>query len=128
MKLKTLMTINSVVALIFGIAFVLIPWQVFKIYGPGSSEILNYMGQLLGAAFIGFGLISWRTRNAEQSDALKAIVFSFFIAHAIGFIIALIGQLNNVVNTFGWSTVAIYFLLALGFGYFQFSKSSSSET
>ena len=66
MKLKTLMIINTVVALVFGIAFVLIPWQVFKIYSPGSSEILNYMGQLLGAAFIGFGLISWRARNAAQ--------------------------------------------------------------
>ena len=125
MKLKTLMIINTVVALVFGIAFVLIPWQVFKIYGPESSEILNYMGQLLGAAFIGFGLISWRARNAEQSDALKAIVSSFFVAHVIGFIVALIGQLNNIVNVFGWTTVLIYLLLSIGFGYFYFSEKNS---
>ena len=125
MKLKTLMIINTVVAFVFGIAFVLIPWQVFKIYGPGSSEILNYMGQLLGVAYIVFGLISWRARNAEQSDALKAIVFSFFVADAIGFIVALIGQLNNIVNVFGWTTVLIYLLLAMGFGYFNFSKKNN---
>lgn len=122
MKLKTLMIINTAVALVFGIAFVLIPWQVFKLYGPGSTEILNYMGQLLGAAFIGFGLISWNARNAEQSEALNAIVFSFFVADSIAFIIALIGQLNNVVNVFGWTTVLIYLLLALGFGFFYFTK------
>ena len=128
MKLKTLFIINTIVAGVFGLAFVIIPWQVFSFYGPETSDILNYMGQLFGAALIGFGLLSWRARNADQSDALAAIIFSFFIADCIGFVVALIGQLNNVVNTFGWSTVAIYFLLALGFGYFQFSKTSSSET
>jgi len=128
MKLKTLMIINTVVAIVFGIAFVLIPWQVYKIYGPGTSEILNYMGQLFGAALIGFGLISWKVRNAADSDAMRAIIFAFFVADSIGFIVALIGQLNNVVNVFGWSTVVIYLLLAIGFGYFQLSKTKSSES
>ena len=127
MKLKTLMIINTIVACVFGVTFVIIPWQVYSLYGIESSDTLNYMGQLFGGALIGFGLLSWRARNAAKSDALDAIIFSFFIADCIGFVVALIGQLNNVVNTFGWSTVAIYFLLALGFGYFQFSKTKSSD-
>ena len=128
MKLKTLFIINTIVAGVFGLAFVIIPWQVFSFYGPETSDILNYMGQLLGAAFIGFAVLSWKARNAAESDALAAIVLSFFVGDLIGFVVALIGQLNNVVNAFGWSTVAIYFLLALGFGYFQFSKTSSPES
>ena len=127
MKLKTLMIINTVVALVFGILFVIIPKQVFSLYGSGSCEALYYMGQLFGAALIGFGLISWKARNASTSDALGAIVFSFFVADCIGFIVALIGQLNQVVNEIGWSTVAIYLLLAIGFGYFQFAKKKSSD-
>lgn len=128
MKLKTLMIINTIVACVFGVTFVIIPWQVYSLYGIESSDTLNYMGELFGAALIGFGLLSWRARNADKSEALGAIIFSLFVADSIGFVVALIGQLNNVVNAFGWSTVAIYFLLALGFGYFQFSKTSSSET
>jgi len=128
MKLKVLMIINTIIAGLFGIAFVLIPRQTFSLYGQEANDVLNYVGQLFGAALIGFGLLSWKTRNAKESDALEAVIFSLFVADCIGFIIALIGQINNVVNTLGWLTVVIYLLLALGFGYFQFSKTTSSAS
>jgi len=35
-------------------------------------------------------------------------------------------QLKGVVNSLGWSTVAIYLLLALGFAYFHFAKPSEA--
>ena len=104
MKLSTLMVINSVICAVFGIAFVLIPWQVFSLYGSGEpNPALNY----------------------ADSDARKAIVLALLIGDGIGFIVALIAQLGDIVNIIGWSTVAIYLILALGFGYFQFTKSSS---
>ena len=125
MKLSTLMVVNTVVAGVFGIAFVLIPWQVLSLYGVQPNPALNYTGQLFGAALLAFAVLTWSAKNADDSDARKAIVRALFIGDGIGFIVALIAQLNNVVNNLGWSTVAIYLLLALGFGYFNFSKSSS---
>jgi RsiW-degrading membrane proteinase PrsW (M82 family) len=86
------------------------------------------MGQLFGAALIGFAFLSWYARNSSDCDALKAIILAFFIGDIIGFIIALIGQIGNVVNDLGWSTVIIYFLLALGFAYFQFKKVFKGKT
>ena len=130
MKLKTLMIITSIVAIVFGVVFVIIPSQVHSLYGHGTGDVmdnLNYMGQLFGTALIGIGLLTWTARNSADSEARKAIVFALFVSNGIGFVVTLIGQINNVVNVLGWSTVAIYFLLALGFGYFQFSKTSSSE-
>jgi len=116
------MTINAVVAAVFGIAFVLVPSQVMSLYGVEGSAALNYVGQLYGAALISFAVLTWSARNAAQSDARKAIVLALFVGEAVGFVLALIGQLANPVSPLGWSTVAIYLLLALGFGYFQFSK------
>jgi hypothetical protein len=127
MKLKVLFIITAIIAIVFGIAFVLIPSQVYSLYGIESTSGLDYMGQLFGAALIGIGLIAWLSRNATHSDARKAIILGFFIADGIGFVIALIGQLNNILGSLGWLTVAIYFLLSIGFGYFQFSKPSLSE-
>jgi hypothetical protein len=127
MKLKVLFIITAIISIVFGVVFVLIPWQLYSLYGIESGAGLNYMGQLFGAALIALGLISWQSRNAADSDARKAIILTFFIADGIGFVIALIGQLNEVVGSLGWLTVAIYFLLAVGFGYFQFSKPRSSE-
>ncbi|MEN8193292.1 MAG: hypothetical protein ABFS12_10780 [Bacteroidota bacterium] len=130
MKLKALLIFNAIVAIVFGVVFVIIPSQVYSLYDPGTdapTDILNYMGQLFGVALISIGLITWSARNSADSEARQAIIFALFIANCIGFVVTLIGQINCVVNVLGWSTVAIYFLLALGFGYFQFSKKNPSE-
>ena len=126
MSLKTLFIITSIIAFVFGVLFVIIPTPLYSLYGIESNMVLNYMGELFGAALIALGLISWLSRNITNPEALKAVTLSFFIADGIGFIIALIGQLNNVVNALGWLTVVIYLLLSLGFGYFRFSKQSPS--
>jgi hypothetical protein len=123
MKLNTLMIINAVVAAVFGVAFVLVPGQVTSLYGvEDPSEVLIYVGRLMGAAFIGFAVLTWSARNANDSSARRAIVFALLVSDGVGFIVSLMGQLADVVNSLGWSTVAIYLLLALGFGYFQFVR------
>jgi hypothetical protein len=128
MKLKTLMIINSIVAIVFGVLFVIVPAQAYSCYNITADEQLIYMGRLFGSALIGFAMLTWIARNATDSDARKAILYALFTADCIGFVVALIGQISNVVNVLGWSTVGIYLLLALGFGYFQFFKSAPSQT
>ncbi|MCG6958450.1 hypothetical protein LJE82_01000 [bacterium BMS3Abin03] len=128
MNLKTLFVITTIITLVFGVLFIVIPTQFYSWYGIDSNMALDYIGRLFGAALIAVGLISWQARNAADSDARRAIVLSFFIADGIGFIIALIGQLNHVVGNLGWLTVIIYLLISLGFGYFQFSKPKVSES
>jgi hypothetical protein len=123
MKLSTMMIINAVVAAVFGVAFVVVPSQSISLYGvEDASEILILILRLMGASFIGFAVLTWLARNASDSDARRAIVLALIVSDGIGFIAALIAQLADVVNSLGWSTVAIYLLLALGFGYFQFVK------
>jgi hypothetical protein len=124
MSIKTLMIITAIVALVFGILFVIIPGQFLSLYGTSPDAPTKYIGQLFGAALLGFALLTWSAKNAGDSEARKAIVLTLFVSDGIGFIVALIGQLNNVMNQLGWSTVVIYLLLTLGWGYFQFSKSS----
>ena len=128
MRLNTVMIINAILAVVFGIVFVLIPAQAVSLYGTAPDAPLNYTIQLLGAAFLGFAVLTWSARNATDSQARKAIVLALFVGNCVGFIIALIGQIRNVVNAVGWLTVAIYLLLALGFGYFQFVKPAAEET
>ncbi len=126
MSLKILFVITAVVTLIFGVLFVIIPDQVYSWYGVTGDMQLNYMGGLFGAALIAIGLVAWLARNAAYSDARKAIVLSFFIADLIGFIIALVGQLHNIVGSLGWLTVVLYFFFTVSFGYFQFFKAKGT--
>ena len=123
MKIKTLFVINAIVTGLFGIAFLILPEQLIMLYG-NSNPSMEYIGQLYGSALIVFAFISWLVKDAQNDETLKAITLSFFIGDAIGFVVALIGQLEGVVNVLGWSTVAIYFILSIGFGYFRFKKTA----
>ena len=122
MNLSMLMIINAIVAAVFGVAFLLIPDQMGSLYDVEVNETLTYVVRLLGAAFVEIAVLTWFARNADDSAARRAIVIALLIGNAIGFVVALIGQINNVVGVMGWGSVAIYLLLALGYGYFQFVK------
>ena len=127
MKLKTLFVINVVVCVVFGLAFVFAPVQTISLYGNDAvGGQFKYVGQLFGSALFTFGVMSWLARNSSESNARNAIILSFCIGDFVGFVIALISQLGGVVNALNWSTVAIYLLLALGFGYYQFLKPGDS--
>lgn len=127
MKLKNLFILNAVVCLVFGLSFVIVPDQALSLYGDDIVHgQFKYVGQLFGSALLVFSLTSWLVRNSAESTARSAIILSFFIGDAIGFVISLMNQIGGIVNALNWSTVAIYLLLALGFGYFQFFKPGNS--
>jgi hypothetical protein len=127
MKLSCLMAIKAIIVIVFGIGFVLIPATVMSFYDVTLNPDGAYMTQLFGAAFILLGILLWSARNAPRSEvALRAIVLAVVVGDVIGFIVALVAQLSGVVNALGWVTVALYLLLALGFGYFQFVKPGTS--
>ena len=127
MKLNNLMVIKAVVVFVYGIAFVLIPTTTMSFYGVKLAQGGTLMTQFFGASFILLGIVLWSARNAPRSDvALRAIVLAVVVGDLIGFIIALLAQLNGVMNALGWGNVALYLLLACGFGYFQFVKTANS--
>jgi hypothetical protein len=122
MKLGNLFVVNAVIAGLFGLALVLMPGQFLANYGLAIDAGFGLVAQLFGAALIGYALLTWGARSAADSEARRAIVFALFIADAVGFVLALIAQLKGLVNAVGWSTVAIYLLLAVGFAYFHFTQ------
>ena len=59
MKIKTLMIITAVITLLFGLAFLFIPEKFIELYGDTVSAPMKYIGQLFGAALIGFAVLTW---------------------------------------------------------------------
>ena len=125
MKLNVFMAIAAVVSGLFGLGFVFVPEQLMSLYGAAPHAGANYMAQLLGGAFLGIAIILWLCKDAEVSPMRQAILLGMFVADGIGFVVALLTQLDGGINALGWSTVIIYLLFALGFGYFRFVKSAA---
>ena len=126
MKLRNLFAVNAVIAGLFGLAFVFAPAQLLAQYGLAVDAGFGLVAQLFGAALIGYAILTWQVRKTADSDARRAIVLALFISDGVAIVLALMAQLKGLVNTLGWSTVAIYLLLALGFAYFHFAKPSDA--
>ncbi len=115
MKFKTLLITNSVIAFLTGGACVLAPAQLLSNYGITLIPMGLIIYQLWGTALIGLGLLSWFARNIREFAIQKTFALSLFITYGISCAIAIRGQFAGA-NVLGWSTVILYFLLALGFG------------
>ena len=126
MKLKTLFILKAIVALVYGICFVLIPARVLLLYGmtQGASETLA--GQYFGGALIAIGLITWFARDVADVDAQKALILALLISDFIGLVVSVMGTVSGVMNTLGWSAVIIYLFLTIGYAYFQFKKPATA--
>lgn len=127
MKLSVLMVIKAIVVFVYGIAFVLVPAKTMSVYGMTLQQDGALMTQFFGASFILLGIILWTGRKAARTDvALKGIILAVVVGDIIGFVVALMAQLNGVMNVFGWGNVAIYLILALAFAYFLVAKPAES--
>ncbi len=126
MQLRHFLSVVGVVAVLFGLAFVLAPAQALEPYGVSLGAAGLGITRLMGAAFIGIGIIAWFARNAGESPARRAILIGFLIGETVGFVVSLINQFQGLANNLGWSTVAIYGVFALGFAYFLFVKKEGS--
>ncbi|MGD8406240.1 MAG: hypothetical protein PVJ21_21470 [Anaerolineales bacterium] len=125
MKFSTFMMIYAVVSAVFGLGFVLMPGQLLPIYGVEPDAALRLIGQFFGAALLSLALLAWLARNLRNTEARRAIVLALLVGETLGFIFALIGQINGIFNVMGWSVVVVYLFFALGLAYFQFSKPTS---
>jgi ABC-type transport system involved in multi-copper enzyme maturation permease subunit len=122
MSYKNITTVASIVAFVFGLGFVFMPAQLTTFYNVTLNEGGIFIGQLFGAALIGFGVLNWFGRHFTDEQAQQGLVNANMVGDAIGFIFSLLGQLSGSTgaNALGWSTVLIYLLLTLGFAYLRF--------
>ena len=124
MKLRVFLIINAILAIVHGIGFILMPSELLALYqvSRGASEQL--MGQFFGATLLSVGVLAWLGKDLTDSRALAAIVLANLIGVAVGAVVSIRGVLSGVMGSAGWTSVAIYVFLTLGFLYFQFKRDS----
>jgi hypothetical protein len=121
------MAIGGVLAVVFGLGFILVPEQLMSIYGITLETAGQWIGRLLGSAFIGNGVLTWLARNAEPGEGLRAVVFGDFVLCVLGLVVViLLNAITGLGNALVWLNVVIYLFLTVGFGYFQFVEGVES--
>ena len=126
MKLKTILVINAILLVLFAFPSIFAAEALAKPYGVTLDPVAKHNVQTLGAFYLGLAVLSWMSRNVTDSNAIRAILLAFFITYSVSMIIGIIDMLSGLGNAAGWSSVVIYLLLLLGFGYYLFVKPDAS--
>lgn len=135
MKLQHVLTINSLLAIGFGLAFALYSPLMLAFFGipdVASQEVVLYwniaaFARLFGAALLAFGLLIWALRKTENGlgmdpESQRGVLYSLLIANLVGVMVAVTQQWQAWGGVAGWLTAGIFLLLALAYGYFLFRK------
>jgi hypothetical protein len=123
MKLSTLLAVNSVVALAFGIALLLAPVPFLALYGIAVPAGGILVARLFGAELIQVGLLVLLGRGVTEPSVRRAIATAIPVGNALAFVASLLAQLAGTVNALGWSTVVVYLVFTVA--YLPFLKTTA---
>lgn len=124
MSYKNVLTVGAILSFLYGLGVMLIPAQLVTLYCLQTNDVGAFTAQLYGATLFGFGLLNWFARDFADGSAQRSVLTANFVTAGLATIISLIGQLGGVqgVNALGWSTVVLYLLFALAYGYLRFMR------
>ncbi len=89
MSSKLYLTIAAVLAILYGIGFVLIPAKMGELYGvqPEPHAILNV--QYFGSALLAWGVIMWFARDLDWA-AVRGVLIGSVVGDAVGGLLILL--------------------------------------
>jgi hypothetical protein len=122
MKLSSFLVLATIVAAVFGLAFLVGPSQLVGLYGVKLTPATEVIGRIAGSVILGFAIVFWAARNENAAETFKAVLVAGFIANALDCLILLHATATGLLNGLGWLQVLINGALAAGFGYFAFGK------
>jgi hypothetical protein len=115
MRPKTVFLAGSLLALVFGLSFLAAPGAVLPLYGVSPEAATVLLARFFGVALLHAGLVVYLLRDTRDATVQGALGLAGVVGSAAGVAVGLMGVLAGTVNALGWSTVAIYLLLLLGY-------------
>jgi hypothetical protein len=125
--LNVLLLITVVLAIVFGLGFVLVPSLLWALYGVKLNTAGMYLAQLFGTANIGIGLVVFFVRSASAPDIGRRLAKGLLGWVIVEGIVVLLGQLQGVTNFMGWSFVVLDLILAVAYAYSLLAGSTAAR-
>jgi hypothetical protein len=125
MKLNSFLMLATIVAAVFGLAFLVAPSGLVALYGVKLTPATEVVGRIAGSVIVGFAIVFWGARNGSGAEAFKAVMMAGLIANALDGLILLHATATGLLNGLGWLQVLINGGLAIGFWYFAYGKGKS---
>ena len=122
MKLALYLAITGVVAVLFGLEFLLLPEFALKQYGVPTDPHNVMQSRYFGGTLLGYGLVLWLGRSLRDDAALRVILQAGVVGNAIGAIISTVAAIAGLQNQMAWGSVMIYAVFFAGNLYYLSSS------
>ncbi|MEY4730000.1 MAG: hypothetical protein RL020_1158 [Pseudomonadota bacterium] len=119
MNLSMFLSISAILGLAHGLGFALAPDAMSNIYGTHTDAAGHLLGRFFGVTLLEVGLITWLMRHKDEV-VLRPLLVGSFWGILCGLGVSLYGMSAGLFNAMGWSAIAIYALLAVGYAYYAY--------
>jgi hypothetical protein len=117
--LKNLFLFHFIVAIVFGLTYLLIPETFASIVQWPLRETFPY--RLLGAALMGFGVSSWLAFKNQLWESVKIVVVMEIVWCGLGTVVMLWGMFTQGLPAIGWLNTVLMAFFTVTFGYYLIS-------
>jgi hypothetical protein len=117
MDAKLYLTIAAVVAILYALAFLLLPVQASLFFSSFAEPRAVLYLRFCGAAVLAWGLIVWFARDFRDWHAVRSVLIASVIGLAINIFVNVWATLEGWLNANAWGSTVVLFLLLLGGAY-----------
>jgi hypothetical protein len=117
MDTKLYLTIAAIVAVLYSLAFLVIPVQASMFFsGFAEPRAILYL-RFCGAAILAWGLIVWFARDFQGWYAVRSVLIASIVGLAVNIIIAVSALVQGWLTSNAWGSTAVLVLLLVGAAY-----------
>jgi uncharacterized membrane protein YfcA len=121
MNAKLYLTIAAIVAVLYGIGFLVFPGNLVMLYGEPPEVHVTLNIQFFGSALLAWGLIVWFARDCRDWAMVRGVLIGSVVGQVVGVLVTIWGMTQGILNAAAWSSLIVYVLLLAGALYSLFT-------
>ena len=122
MNYRIMFLINALIAILLGLAFLVMPSRVLGQFGVDEYAATKLISQFFGTAMLGLGLLLWFAKDVTEENLQKGMGIALLVGAAAGLVITVMGKTSGILRSNWWIALVLYALLGVAYAYLVFVK------
>lgn len=115
---NALLTTTAVVFAAYAVALLVVPTQLWAVFGMDADASGIWVSRYAGAIALGVAALAFFARRIESMESRRALDGGFLVATSGGLVIGLWAQYVQAFNALGWINVATAAAMAVAYFWF----------